>query len=664
MMTFEKGLSYNFMVERIAEVKGNHYYVIQVEHKECWVKMYPFEKYQSEEKKMIRCEYRGLDSFGSHIFIEDRLSILYELYEENKSYDFSYIEEGIDTKGYHFSVLKDKYGLTHRFYKQLLPEQKDNKIQIKCTVTAIDGTTKALILQQANPNNEETNIPNNNTIWLDAETVFKSIGKEQLLNEYFYNNLDSCSKYQLQNNFTNLYHTKNKEWITSYLSFLDRRYKNLLVVNGDLYKLDEFADLMICLVNWAKTLKIIKCKKRLNLSKYEGLKKAIKVLQTDSLNNYKETLFQTDSPISETSTIFSLIEIDKALFGKNFSLHKELSIILYNSIMNMDSSDTYQKGRKEKRLKAFQYILSNRIQTECRQILQEYNVSAESLSIHEIFSILHPLLKASNHINSQTIQSYIDDQPPILSAIACIIYGYKQLNTIDRSNELIIRISNILNLSMNCGEKETENKEAEIREKNTDNIIIQNEQHYDLSPKQPDETKLYLNLYENNTYIITEKPINENNIIQNIDINPTKDIFILQCYEHGSVNKVPIRMIKEKRKNKRYLNGCYTQDYLKKIFIISEETYIAIISLYNNNRFIKLYSTKYISEHSALGLKGNQVVSSNVDSTEYFLISKEHISQLPKRLIYSSFTPIGKDMQNLYYENDILTLKNLGILKE
>ena len=77
MTTFEKGLSYNFIIERIAEAKGNYYYVIQVEHKECWIKMYPFEIYQGSKKNIIRCEYRGRDSFGSHIFIEDKLSILY-----------------------------------------------------------------------------------------------------------------------------------------------------------------------------------------------------------------------------------------------------------------------------------------------------------------------------------------------------------------------------------------------------------------------------------------------------------------------------------------------------------------------------------------------------------------------------------------------------------
>lgn len=146
MATFEKGLSYNFIIERIAEAKGNYYYVIQVEHKECWIKMYPFEIYQGSKKNIIRCEYRGRDSFGSHIFIEDKLSILYELYEENKEYEFSYVKESVDANGKLFSVLSDRYGLLHRLYEPLVPEYKDVKRSLKCIVTSFNQTSKALTL--------------------------------------------------------------------------------------------------------------------------------------------------------------------------------------------------------------------------------------------------------------------------------------------------------------------------------------------------------------------------------------------------------------------------------------------------------------------------------------------------------------------------------------
>ena len=106
----------------------------------------------------------------------------------------------------------------------------------------------------------------------------------------------------------------------------------------------------------------------------------------------------------------------------------------------------------------------------------------------------------------------------------------------------------------------------------------------------------------------------------------------------------------------------------KSIFLRVNKSYIVntdhIESFDNNDIFIKLYSTEYVSEHLSLGLKGNQVVGTNVDSTEYFLISSEHSNQLPKRLVYNTPTPLGKNIKNPYYENDILALKELGILKE
>ena len=507
------------MVERIAEAKGNYYYVIVIDNKECWIKMLPFEIYQNTKKNIIRCEYRGVDSYGSHIFIEDKLSILYELYKEKEEYDFNYVKEGIDMEGTHFSVLKDKYGLVHRLYEKLSSNQKNKETPIRCKVNSIDKTQKVLILQvieNINGNCVETNIQNTNDVttiaWIDETTLFKSINKEELIDNYFYDIIHLSEDIHLKN-VINLYQSKNNKWIVHYINYFDKTHKYILIQKGNLYELAEFADLMICLINWTRTFKISKIKKIPQLKKYEGLQKAIKILQTNSLGNYKETLICTENIISEMSTLFSLFEIE--------DIEEETEKNIYSS-----------------------ESISNKIRT--------------------------------------------------------------------RSNENIF----------------------------------------------------FLNLYKDGMYIITNKQLFENNIIKSISINPNIDKFILQCYAHGSVNKVPIRILQEKKRERKYLNGCYSQDCLKDIYVISEETYIATLSLYNNDVFVKLYSTEYISEHLSLGLKGNQVVGTNVDSTEYFLISSEYIDRLPKRLIYNTPTPLGKNIKNPYYENDILILKELEILKE
>lgn len=255
MTTFEKGLSYNFMIERIAEAKGNYFYVIQVEHKECWIKMYPFERYQGSKKNIIRCEYRGTDSFGSHIFIEDKLSILCELYEENKEYEFSYMKDGVDTKGKLFSVLTDEYGLSHRLYEPLAPEYKDKRIRLKCIVISFNQTSKTLTLHlvddsKANSPIADKTINKTTTAmeWMDAETLFKTIGEEQLLNELFYEIKNSEIYNKEKGNFIKLYEEQNKQWIKAYIKYLNKWYKYFLIQSGQLEKLREFADFMIKLI--------------------------------------------------------------------------------------------------------------------------------------------------------------------------------------------------------------------------------------------------------------------------------------------------------------------------------------------------------------------------------------------------------------------------------
>ncbi len=240
----------------------------------------------------------------------------------------------------------------------------------------------------------------------------------------------------------------------------------------------------------------------------------------------------------------------------------------------------------------------------------------------DAFSVLYSLLNEPKNTNSQNIHSYIDMQPQVLSAIACIIYGYKLLENKDEFINLLSDIDKMLYFSEEYENRRGEDEDFEIEdiEETEDNIYssISSQTGIELQ-----RNNFFLSLYEDGTYIITDKLLSENNIIKSISINPDIDKFVLQCYEHGSVNKIPVRVLQEKKREKIYSNGCYSQDCLKGIYVISEETYIATLSLYNNDTFIKLYSTEYISEHSSLGLKGNQVVGTNVDSTEYFLIPSE-----------------------------------------
>lgn len=374
MTTFEKGVSYNFVIERIAESKGNYYYVIKVDHKECWIKMYPFEIYQGSKKNIIRCEYRGTDSFGSHIFIEDKLSILYELYEENKEYEFSYVKDSVDTKGKLFSVLTDEYGLSHRLYEPLAPEYKDKKISLKCIVTSFNQTSKALTLHlvdNGNANSPISDKPIKKTTameWMDAETLFKTIGEGHLLNELFYEIKNSEIYNKGRSNFIKLYEEQNKKWIKAYIKYLNKWYKQFLIQSGRLEKLNELADFMIKL-----TGKFVakKEKKMPKPYKYEGLKKAINILQTGSLEDYHKKLNVAEEVSSEMSILFGLFEIDRDFFGEHFLFYKKSTQMLYDNIKQMDTSSNFHRSRQEKCLNAFQGALSKRLHMERKQLIED-----------------------------------------------------------------------------------------------------------------------------------------------------------------------------------------------------------------------------------------------------------------------------------------------------
>ncbi|WP_302614547.1 hypothetical protein, partial [uncultured Bacteroides sp.] len=615
MTTFEKGLSYNFMVERIAETRGNYYYVIVIDNKECWIKMLPFEIYQKTEKNIIRCEYRGVDSYGSHIFIEDKLSVLYELYKEKEEYDFNYVKESIDMEGTPFSVLKDKYGLVHRLYEQLPSNLKNKETPIKCRINSIDRKQKSLILQvakKAGTDYMETNIQNANNViniaWIDETILFKIINKEGLVKKYFYDIIYLPTNVQLKN-IINLYQSKNNKWIANYIRYLDKTYKYILIQKENLDELAEFANLMIRLIDWARAFKLCEAKKLPKLKKYEGLQKAIEILQTNSISQYKETLICAEKTISEMSTLFALFEIDPCFFSENLSFYKETCKILYDSFSTSTPNEALQ-SIKDKCLKAFQGILAYRVKMERKRIVnnivQMYELShkIEEKINDDAFSVLYSLLNEPKNTNSQNIHSYIDMQPQVLSAITCIIYGYKLLENKEEFINLLSDIDKMLYFSEEYENRREEDEDFEVEdiEETEDNIYSSISSQTEIELQR---NNFFLSLYEDGTYIITDKLLSENNIIKSISINPDIDKFVLQCYEHGSVNKIPVRVLQEKKREKIYSNGCYSQDCLKGIYVISEETYIATLSLYNNDTFIKLYSTEYISEHSLLGLKGN-----------------------------------------------------------
>lgn len=671
-MILENGLSYNFTVDRTEEANGSYFYVINVENKECWVKLYQFEIEQNKIKKIIRCEYKGEDSYGSHIFVRDRFSILQGLYSESKIYKFTYVKDGLDTNDKAYSLLQDVYGLTHRLYEELHPCQKTKSSTISCLITAIDKKRKILILHET-----DSNI-NKDTIWINEKQLFKAIDKEHLLNDYFYNIIQNNDT-QSTSLFKTLYNQKKKDWIVAYLHYLDKKHKTIIIEQGDLCKIAEFAELIRYLIIWAKSAKICKLKRLPKLSKYEGLGKASKILENNTLTDYHNQIILSENQFSEMTTLFSLLEIDKKLFKSNLSFYISISEIL---------SDITKEKTKCKN--ALHGILTSRISTEFAHIFAQNTLNSDYIPITldakdsaKELATLRDLFCHPELIDEQMITQYLKDGSTLTRAFSCIIYGCKFLHDIENSNKLLVTTNNIINLTTHITQSETsyENTEHTVHDisnqlQNKEEYSYENEETIKRScvttdsshliPKDSitdiNNTQFYWILYNDGTYEITENPNERNSINRVIPIGVSPNKFMLLCYEHGSVNKISIRTLIEKKKNYRYLNGKHQQNKLKEVFLIDSDTYIVIVSTYSNTKYIKLYSTQNITTHSSLGLKGNQVVATNVDNAEYFLYPVNFIDQSSQRIIYNSATPLGKDINSQYYKKDIQLLREMGML--
>lgn len=666
-MMLEKGLSYNFTVERIAEAKHNHYYVIKVEDKECWVKMQPFEIYQNPSKNIIRCEYRGRDSYGSHIFVEDKLSVLYELYTINNIYTFYYIKDGIDMSGNKCVILSDNYGLTHFLYEELSLEQKKKNTPITCQIISIEKTQKILSLKLCP-------ISKQSPLWIDADSLFRDINKEELIKEYFYNVLYGIKDGKTITQWHNielLIKQHNNKWIKLYIRFLDQNLKYNVIRQGNLVKFHEFSQLMICLTNWAKS-NYRSWKKIPKSTKYEGLSKAILLLQNDRLQDFLNEFIQTvnvegimGEAMKEVNVILSSIEIDSLLFQSRTAQYIQIG-----ELFHKNESVIYHKY-----IEAFIGILSYRLNIEISKFQQ--SVIGEQAEKFQIDSSI--LLKTLTVLGMLIIflmekmkyEKLFQYYKAAFHHLKCMFlsvqkketnqYIYSLLEMMDGNDSFTwnnikeIHLSTISEEVLECCPEQGDNM-VEIED------VALDKQLMFPSKMTNDKVLAYWNLYKDGSYVISETPGSQEGLLKSVTLlESCKNGFLLLCYNKGNINKILIRTLLEKKKrNFKYINGYHQHTRLKEVYTIKSECFILILSLYQKEKYVKLYSTKNISQHTSLSLKGNQVVDSVVDETDFYLIPNENKEMIPQRIVYSSPMPLGKNITNVYYAKDILALEKCG----
>ena len=164
----------------------------------------------------------------------------------------------------------------------------------------------------------------------------------------------------------------------------------------------------------------------------------------------------------------------------------------------------------------------------------------------------------------------------------------------------------------------------------------------------------YLNMYIDGTYMLTDFPVKDTKVLfsEKIPTENCESLSLLLCYNNGCVNRMNIPTILCKQYNYRYSNGLYKNADLMKAFIADESDYVSLVSTAIDKKYIKVYPIADISDHTSIGLKGNQIISQNFHTIESWNIIEGKYIGYVEKLVYTSRSGIGKNINSSYYNEE------------
>lgn len=193
--------------------EGFHYYQVDYNGSPCLVKMMPNDAVMYDEhgrgKKTIICRDMGPDDNGQPFLVEDKRSLIEELYEEDTVRTFTYCYSNTTSEELEYHVVKDEYGLTHRYYGRLHAQHKNQFGKIDFYIKGIHPKSKTLILTIDDPTIEENDNlgtvdiiagdePNSKPHHVNLDVVFYSnntLSLEERRNSNI--EIDDCCRIQL-----------------------------------------------------------------------------------------------------------------------------------------------------------------------------------------------------------------------------------------------------------------------------------------------------------------------------------------------------------------------------------------------------------------------------------------------------------------------------------
>ncbi len=217
-------------------------------------------------------------------------------------------------------------------------------------------------------------------------------------------------------------------------------------------------------------------------------------------------------------------------------------------------------------------------------------------------------------------------------------------------NDIVKFISRKLNLNTNLS-KTDHYSSQKIENKSVNSTTINNDK----------KAIVYFHLKLNGNFFISDKEQNNIDVKYILPIYESqKRGFLLQGYDNGCINKVPVRILLDKKYNYIYSNGKSNEGNLMLLeFVENDDAIIKVNTIKNDKEYVKLYPVNKISEHIFLHLKGNQVVPKEIDYVVSYLLDYAAYKAELSRLIYDSGTPIGKDITNVSYQTEFSILNQI-----
>ena len=178
---------------------------------------------------------------------------------------------------------------------------------------------------------------------------------------------------------------------------------------------------------------------------------------------------------------------------------------------------------------------------------------------------------------------------------------------------------------------------------------------------EPDSKKLCF--FENGSYIISISPDVDGITHQVSYTEKSIQMFVLQCYGNGNINKIPVKNLSNLREEYEYRNGVYRETTLERCLIVGPNDYVLALYTSNNKDYCRLASVASVVVHSSLGLRGTPVVCSNdMQKISWYALSAAKSANL-SAMIREASTGSGVQMDDDNYSNELLWIKQ-NILNE